>query len=95
MPIQASTSIARVIVYSDAAHVTRRAQIPAAPKGVTRIGFSDLPKELEPSALRVRSPQAQVRSVERVLCSVPRSARAEADSERIRGQGGSGVGRAA
>ncbi len=84
MTIQASTSIARVIVYSDAAHVTRRAQIPAAPKGVTRIGFSDLPKELEPSALRVRSPQAQVRSVERVLWSVPRSARAEADSERIR-----------
>lgn len=84
MTIEASTRIARVTVYSDAAHVTRRTTIRAAPKGVSRIGFSDLPKELEPSALRVRSRQAEVRSVERVVLTVPRSERAAADSERIR-----------
>ncbi|MBI4819201.1 MAG: mucoidy inhibitor MuiA family protein [Deltaproteobacteria bacterium] len=57
------TEIAKVTVYSDSAHVTRRAKVRLRP-GLVTVEIPDLPESVQVGALRVSADGAQVRSVE-------------------------------
>lgn len=55
--------IVRATVFSDAAHVVRRAQ-PALVAGLNRVALPDLPRHADPAQLRVRTDHGRVRFVE-------------------------------
>ncbi len=62
-PIIVVSDIVRTTVFSDSAHVVRRAQAALVP-GLNRIAIRDLPRHLDPAQIRVSTDQGQVQFVE-------------------------------
>lgn len=62
-PIIVVSDIVRATVFSDSAHVVRRARAALVP-GLNRVAIRDLPRHLDPGQVRVNTDQGQVRFVE-------------------------------
>lgn len=62
-PVIVQSRIVGATVFSDLAHVTRQAAVTLIP-GLNRLAFEDLPRNLDPAAIRVRTSLGTVRFVE-------------------------------
>jgi hypothetical protein len=62
-PVLVQSHIVGATVFSELAHVTRRASAPLVP-GLNRLAFEALPRHLDPARIRVRTTRGVVRFVE-------------------------------